>query len=82
MLYRAARLVEADGDHSAESAEAKVFISEASVRTHLDALQIHGGYGYMTEFEVERALRDALGGTIYSGTSEIQRKLIARRLGL
>ena len=82
MLYRAARLVEVDGDHSAESAEAKLFISEASVATHLAALQIHGGYGYMTEFEVERALRDALGGTIYSGTSEIQRRLIARRLGL
>ncbi len=45
-------------------------------------VQIHGGYGYMTEFEVERALRDALGGTIYSGTSEIQRRLIAKRLGL
>jgi len=82
MLYRAARLVDAEGDHSSESAEAKLFISEASAATHLAALQIHGGYGYMTEFEVERALRDALGGTIYSGTSEIQRRLIARRLGL
>jgi len=82
MLYRAARLVDQAGDHSSESAEAKVFISEASVRTHMDALQIHGGYGYMTEFEIERALRDAIGGTIYSGTSQIQRRLIARRLGL
>jgi hypothetical protein len=45
-------------------------------------VQIHGGYGYMTEFEIERALRDAIGGTIYSGTSEIQRRIIARGLGL
>lgn len=81
LLYRAGRVLDSGSDPSAESAEAKVFISEASVKTHLDALQIHGGYGYMTEQEVERALRDALGGTIYSGTSEIQRKLIARRLG-
>jgi alkylation response protein AidB-like acyl-CoA dehydrogenase len=74
--------MDAGADPTAASAEAKVFISEASVQTHLDALHIHGGYGYMTEFEIERALRDALGGTIYSGTSEIQRRLIARRLGL
>jgi hypothetical protein len=65
-----------------ESAIAKLFISEANVRTHLDAVQIHGGYGYTTEFEIERALRDAVGGRIYSGTSEIQRRIIARRLGL
>jgi alkylation response protein AidB-like acyl-CoA dehydrogenase len=66
----------------AEAAVAKAFVSEASVRIHLDAIQIHGGYGYMTEFEVERDLRDALGGTIYSGTTEIQRRIIARSLGL
>ena len=82
MLYRAAHVMDAGGDPIASSAQAKVFISEASVATHLDAMQVHGGYGYMTEFEVERALRDALGGTIYSGTSEIQRRLIAKRLGL
>ena len=60
----------------------KVYVSEANVRTALDAIQIHGGYGYMSEFEVERGLRDAIGGTIYSGTSEIQRRIIARGLGL
>lgn len=69
-------------DATLEAAVAKTFVSEASVRTHLDAVQIHGGYGYMTEVEIERALRDAVGGTIYSGTSEIQRRIIARRLGL
>jgi alkylation response protein AidB-like acyl-CoA dehydrogenase len=82
MLYRAAHVMDAGADPTASSAQAKVFISEASVATHLAAMQIHGGYGYMTELEVERALRDALGGTIYSGTSEIQRRLIAKRLGL
>ena len=64
------------------AAVAKAFVSEANVRTHLDAVQIHGGYGYMTETGLERALRDAVGGTIYSGTSEIQRRVIARGLGL
>ena len=48
----------------------------------LDAIQVHGGYGYTTEYELERDLRDAVGGTLYSGTSEIQRNLIARQLGL
>jgi alkylation response protein AidB-like acyl-CoA dehydrogenase len=43
---------------------------------------VHGGYGYMTEFEIERALRDAIGGKLYSGTTEIQRRIIARGLGL
>ncbi len=56
--------------------------SEANVRTHLDAVQIHGGYGYMTEQEIERGLRDAIGGRIYSGTTEIQKRIIARGLGL
>jgi alkylation response protein AidB-like acyl-CoA dehydrogenase len=82
LLYRAGWIMDRGEDATAAAAEAKVFVSEASVRTHLDALQIHGGYGYMTDFEIERALRDALGGTIYSGTSEIQRRLIARHLGL
>ena len=48
----------------------------------MDAIRTLGGYGYMTEFEVERDLRDAIGGTIYSGTSDIQRTIIARLMGL
>ena len=62
--------------------QTKAFVSEANVRLHLDAVQVHGGYGYMTEFDVERDLRDAIGGTLYSGTTEIQRRIIARSLGL
>ena len=48
----------------------------------MDAIRIHGGYGYTTEFEVERDLRDAIGGVLYSGTSDIQRNIIASYLGL
>ena len=82
LVLRVGWLMDHGFDTLTEAAVAKAFVSEASVRTHLDAVQIHGGYGYMTEFEIERALRDALGGTIYSGTSEIQRRVIARGLGL
>jgi alkylation response protein AidB-like acyl-CoA dehydrogenase len=65
-----------------ESAQAKLYISEAWVQSSLDALQILGGYGYITETELEREIRDALASRIYSGTSDIQRNLIAGRLGL
>jgi len=82
LVLRVGRLMDQGRDATLESAIAKLFVSEASVRAHLDAVQIHGGYGYTREFEIERALRDAIGGRIYSGTSEIQRRIIARRLGL
>lgn len=65
-----------------ESAIAKLFVSESYVQSSLDAVQIHGGYGFMSEYEVERDLRDAVGGKIVSGSSEIQRNIIAGLLGL
>jgi hypothetical protein len=52
------------------------------VSSSLDALQIHGGYGYMAEYGLERDVRDALASRLYSGTSEIQRNLAARQMGL
>lgn len=61
---------------------AKLYLAEAFVESGLDAIRTFGGWGYMTEFEVERELRDALGGILYSGTSDIQRNIIARYLGL
>lgn len=61
-----------------DAAIAKVQISEASQQTARDAIQIHGGNGYTTEYHVERALRDSILGTIGGGTSEIQRSIIAR----
>jgi alkylation response protein AidB-like acyl-CoA dehydrogenase len=64
-----------------EAALAKLYISEAWVQSCQDALQIHGGYGYLSDTEVERELRDALGSRLYSGTSEIQRQVIAKWLG-
>jgi len=63
-----------------EGAIAKLFVSESFVQSSLDAIQIHGGYGYMTDFEVERDLRDSVASTIYSGTSEIQRNVISQWL--
>lgn len=65
-----------------QAAMAKLFVSEAHVRLALDALQLHGGYGYCSELGVEREVRDALPGTLYSGTSEMQRKIIARWMGI
>jgi butyryl-CoA dehydrogenase len=59
---------------------AKLFASEVANRTAYRALQIHGGYGYMKEFKIERLYRDARATTIYEGTSEIQRLVIAREL--
>jgi alkylation response protein AidB-like acyl-CoA dehydrogenase len=77
-----AKVLQAGANTPLESALAKLYISEAWVQSSLDALQILGGYGYMTETELEREIRDALASRIYSGTSDIQRNLIAGRLGL
>jgi alkylation response protein AidB-like acyl-CoA dehydrogenase len=82
LVLRVGWLMNQGVDTTLEAAVAKTFVSEASVKTHMDALQIHGGYGYLTETGIERSLRDVLASTIYSGTSEIQRRNIARRLGL
>lgn len=82
ILYKVVS-IKAEGKRAhLESSIAKLYISESYVQTCLDALQIHGAYGYTTEFDIERHLRDSLGGKIYSGSSEIQRNIIARFLGL
>ena len=82
LIYKVAWLKQQGKSAIAEAAAAKVFTSEAWVQSSLDAIQIHGAFGYMTESEIERDLRDSVAGTIYSGTSEIQRMIIARTLGL
>lgn len=82
LLYRTAWMQAGDGMTALDAAITKLYISEAAVQSGLDAVQIHGGYGYTREFEVERELRNVIGGTLYSGTSEIQRLIIARNLGL
>ena len=65
-----------------DSAMVKLYLAESFLRSSLDALQIHGGYGYLTETELEREVRDAVAGRIYSGTSEMQRNIVASHLGL
>jgi alkylation response protein AidB-like acyl-CoA dehydrogenase len=82
LVYKAATRLERTRTVSMDAAMAKLYVSESLVKAALDTVQIHGGYGYMTEYEVERALRDAVGSTLYSGTSEMQRNIIARWLGL
>ncbi|HTS88216.1 MAG TPA: acyl-CoA dehydrogenase family protein [Gemmatimonadales bacterium] len=82
LLYRAAWAHGRGEPNALEGAIAKLAISEAAVQSSLDAIQIHGGYGYMREYQVERHLRDNVSSRLYSGTSEIQRLIIARHLGL
>jgi alkylation response protein AidB-like acyl-CoA dehydrogenase len=82
LLYKVAWLKKQGKSAAMEAALAKHYLSESFVQSGMDAIRTFGGYGYMTEFEVERDLRDAVGGTLYSGTSDIQRNIIARLLGL
>lgn len=82
LLYKVGWLADQGKSAILEAAMAKLFVSEAHNRAALDALQLYGGYGYMKEYPIEREVRDALSGTLYSGTSEMQRKIIARCLGL
>ena len=82
LTYRSAWRLGRVKNVSMDASMTKLFVSESLVSAALATVQIHGGYGYMVENEVERALRDAVGSTIYSGTSEMQRNIIARWLGL
>ena len=80
LVYRAAALADAGKPFATEASKAKLFASTAARRHASEALQIHGGYGYTTEFPVERYYRDAKITEIYEGTSEIQHIIIARSL--
>jgi len=82
LTYKAAWNLEHSRSASLDASISKTFVSESLVQTALDTIQIFGGYGFLTESEVERALRDAVGSKLYSGTSEIQRNIIASWLGL
>ncbi len=82
LVYRIGALKDAGKDATMEAAVAKLYVSECYVKSSLDAVQTFGGYGYMTEQLIERDVRDAVGSTLYSGTTEIQRNIIARGLGL
>ncbi|MEX1367495.1 MAG: acyl-CoA dehydrogenase family protein [Nannocystaceae bacterium] len=82
LLYRACWTRDQGEQATTEVALAKLAISEAAIHNALDAIQTFGGAGYMKEVGIERGLRDAVPTTIFSGTSEIQRDLIAKGLGL
>ena len=80
MTYRAAWLKDAGQDYITASSMAKLHASEASIRITNEAIQIHGGYGYIRDFDVERFYRDARITTLYEGTSEAQKIVISRNL--
>ena len=80
LTYRAAALCDAGKPFAVEGSKAKLFASTAARKHAAEAVQIHGGYGYTTEFPVERYYRDAKITEIYEGTSEIQQIIIARSL--
>jgi alkylation response protein AidB-like acyl-CoA dehydrogenase len=80
LTWNAARLKDAGRPFGREASQAKLFASELAVRSANDAVQIHGGYGYLRSFSAERLYRDSKITEIYEGTSEIQRLVIARSL--
>lgn len=82
LLYRGCWLLDRGHDHVSAIALSKVATSEAAVANALDAMQIFAGAGYLSATGIERQLKDSLPSTIFSGTTEIQRELIARELGL
>ncbi len=81
-LYSTAEKMAANGNVAADIARTKLIVSESNVRSALAAVQIFGGYGYTSEYGLEKELRNAVSGTIYSGTSEIQRQRLAALMGL
>lgn len=78
LIYKAAWEKDNGLDYGQSSAKAKVFASEVAMRTTVEAVQVHGGYGYVKEYHVERLMRDAKITQIYEGTSEVQRIVISR----
>ena len=82
LLYKAAWQKSQGGSAALECAIVKLYLSEGFLASSLDAVRVHGGYGYLPETGVERDLRDAIGGTLYGGTSDIQRNIIASLSGL
>lgn len=82
LLYHSAWLRSQGKKAILEASMTKLHVSESWVQNCQDALQIHGAYGYATELEIERELRDAIASRIYSGTNEIQKNIVASLLGL
>lgn len=82
LLYKVAWMKQQGQSAMTEAALLKLHLGECFVESSLDAIRVHGGQGYVSDTGVERDLRDAIGGTIYAGTSDIQRNIVAGLLGL
>ncbi len=82
LTYKAAWSKQAGKAAMLDAALANLVVGEAFVASSMDAVRIHGARGFLSEFEIERDLRDAMGGPIYGGTADIQRNIIARLLGV
>ena len=82
VVYRAAWLLDQGESAALESAIAKLVVSESFLEATIDSVRTYGGRGYLTEYGVEQQIRDAVGGLLYAGTSDIQRNLVARLMGL
>lgn len=82
LMYKVASMKDQSMDAELESALANLHIAESLLECATDAVRIHGARGHLEEYEIERDLRDAMGGVLYAGTSDIQRNLIAGLLGL
>jgi len=80
LVYKVAWLRDQKKNAFLDSSITKLFVSESCIKNSLSAIRIYGGYGYSTEYEIERQLRDSIGSVLYSGTSEIQRNIIAELL--
>jgi alkylation response protein AidB-like acyl-CoA dehydrogenase len=80
LVYRAAWMKDQGMDYTSAAAMAKLFASEVAMRHTVEAIQVHGGYGYVREYHVERLMRDAKITQIYEGTSEMQRIVISRNI--
>ncbi len=80
LVYKAAREKDEGKDYVKSAAMAKLYASDVAMWVTTEAVQIHGGYGYVKEYHVERLMRDAKITQIYEGTSEIQKLVIAREL--
>lgn len=80
LVHRAAHLLDSKSHSTREAAMAKIFTSEALIKTAQDALLIHGGNGYMKSFAIEHFLRDAMAAATYSGTNDVLRGLVAGQL--
>ncbi len=82
LLYKTAWLRDQGASHMLEASLTNMHLADSFLRSSMDALLIKGGRGYLTENEAERDVRDAIGGSLYGGTSDIQRQIVARMLGL